>query len=259
MLYRKLVVFMSVLFILSGCGIRQLVHQGAGEQTAPAPSAQSVAINNSEAMIVVFIVKPEVVKALVPAPLAPMPYNIMYVAVSRTPLNIGFVQGMELGVAVMYKGKMFNYPVYGVVDHEGFSELGRLTTGSPTRMGQITLEKKDQKVLASVVRNGKTLLKATMVLVEPGEALDSMPVVNLKMIPADTKGAEAAVKQLVTRKLETVKVHEMIDGEATVEFDQSMSDGFPKLQVQQVYRSVYRKADYTATETGVLYDYLKTH
>jgi len=259
MFYKKMAVLAVVVFLIAGCGLRQFVHQTSDEQKAVSSSVPSVQIKDAEHMIIVFITAPENIKALVPAPLVPNPYNIMYITVSRTPRSSGFVYGMELGAAVIYKGKMLNYPVYNVVDNEWLSEQGRRLTGAPIRMGQITLEKKDQKLVASVVREGKTLFKATMMLGEPGDPLEAMPVVNLKTLKGDQKDAPVTVKQLVTMKIDTVKLHELIDGEATLEFDQSLNDGFPKVEVQQVYRSVYRKADYAATDTGVLYDYLNVN
>jgi len=263
MLYKKLAFIIVTIVILAGCSTLQGILPTASEQkvepkaTTEASAPQSVDLKNIESLIVVFITPPEIVRKLVPAPLVPTPYNIMYVAVSRSPMGDGFTNSMEMGVSVIHKGKMFNYPVYTVVDNKEASEVGKMITGTPTRIGQITLERKDKNVTAAIVREGKVIFKTNVALGEPGEPLDSMPVINMKVIPGATKDAPPAVKQLTSGKFEKVKVHELMDGEATMDFDQSLTDGFPKVSVQQVYRAVYRKADMTITDAGVLHDYLK--
>jgi acetoacetate decarboxylase len=264
MSYRKLVFLFITLIILSGA-IGHSDAWAANEQEAAQPANAAVSgpksfdVQNSETMLIIFTTPPGIVKDMVPAPLVPSPYNIMYVAVSRGPMDTGHYHTMELGVLVTFKGKMFTYPVYSVVDNKPMSDRGRTITGSPTRIGQITLEKKDQNLTASVQREGKLLFKATMVLGEPGEPLDNSPIVSLKIVPAAQKDAPPEVKQLISAKFENVKVHELIDGETTMEFDQSLTDGFPKVSVQAVYRGVYRKADFTITGTGILHDYLKSN
>ena len=257
MLYRKVALLFVILILVAGCsGIRQGSAVKADEPQIPAAKPQTFEIKNSEQMLVIFTAPPAVVKNLAPAPLAVSPYNLMVVYVSRTPVDNGFTQDMSLGVITVYKGKMYMYPVYRVVDNKAVSEMGRMITGSPTRIARITLEKKDKTATAAVEREGKILFKATMALGEPGEPIDSSPVVNLKMVPGAQKDAPPELKQLVIGKIDPVKVHELIDGQVIMEFDQSLTDHFPKVSVKQIYRSVYRRADYTLTDMGVLYDYL---
>ncbi len=258
MSYRNLAFLFVAVIILSGCGgVRQGSAVKSGEPQTPAARPQTIEIKNNEQLLVIFTVPPATVKNLVPAPLVASPYNLMVVFVSRTPANDGFTQDMTLGVIAVYKGKMYMYRVYRVVDNQAASEIERIITGSPTRIARITFEKKDKSVRASVERAGKILFRANMVLGEPGEPLDSSPVVNLKMVPRAQKDAVPQIRQLVTLKIEPVKTHELIDGKPVMEFDQSLTDDFPKVSVTQIYRSIYRRADYTLTDMGVLYDYLK--
>jgi len=249
-----------ILILIAGCGgIRQGSAVKADEPQAPAAKPQTFEIKNSEQMLVIFTAPPAAIKNLAPAPLVASPYNLMVVYVSRTPVDNGFTQDMSLGLITVYKGKMYMYPVYRVVDNKTVSEMGRMITGSPTRIARITLEKNDKTVTAAVEREGKILFKASMVLGEPGEPIDSSPVVNLKMVPGAQKDAPPELKQLVIGKIDPVKVHELIDGQVIMEFDQSLTDNFPKVSVKQIYRSVYRRADYTLTDMGVLYDYPKAN
>ena len=258
--YRKLAFLFITLIIIAGCsGIRQDTNVKADEPRTPVAIAQFFDIKNSEQMLVIFTAPPAVVKNLAPAPLVVSPYNLMVVYVSRTPTEKGFTQDMTLGVITGYKGKMYMYPVYRVVDNKEASELGRMITGSPTRIARITLEKKDKTVTASVEREGKILFKATMALGESGEPIDSSPVVSLKMVPGAQKDAPPELKQLTIGKIDAIKVHELIDGEPTMEFDQSLTDHFPRVSVGAIYRGLYRKADYRVTNLGVLYDYLKAN
>ncbi len=271
MMYKKLVVLFMAITLIAGCGIlRQGILTAEKPQTpepakaasapdAAMPAPQSVDIKNSESMFIVFITPPETVKNLAPAPLVPSPYNIMYVAVSRRPASdpAGYDHSMEMGVLVVFKGKMYAHPVYSVVDNKAMSEGMRAITGSPARMGKIHLDQKGNHLVASVEREGKILFKADMVLGEPGEPLDNTPGVILKIVPAAQNNAQPAEKKLISGKIENMKVHSLIDGEVAMEFDQSMTDGFPKVKVQQIFRSVFRKADFTMTSAGVVHDYLK--
>lgn len=258
MSYRNLAFLFVAVIILSGCGgVRQNSAVKADEPQAPTAQQQIIEIKNSEQMLVIFTAPPAALKNLVPAPLAVSPYNLMVVYVSRTPADNGFAQDMTLGVIAVYKRKMYMYPVYRVVDNQTASEMGRLSVGSPYKIARITLLKKDKNVTASVEREGKMLFKASMVLGEPGEPLDSSPSVLLKVVPSSKEGAPPEVKQLVTGKIEPVRVHELIDGKPVMEFDQSLTDNFPRISVMQVYRSIYRRADYVLKDMNVLYDYLK--
>lgn len=260
MSYRKLAFLFVTVIILAGCGgVRQDTSVKADETQTPAVKPQTFEIKNSEQMLVIFTAPPAVVKNLAPAPLAPSPYNLMIVYVSRTPTDKGFTQDMTLGVLTAYKGKMYMYPVYRVVDNKEASELGRMITGSPTRIAQISLEKEGKTVTASVEREGKILFKATMALSDPGEPIDSSPVVNLRMVPGKQKDAPPELKQLTIGRIDAIKVHELIDGEPRMEFDQSLTDNFPRVSVGAIYRGIYRKADYRVTNLGVLYDYLKAN
>lgn len=263
MLFRKnIFILVVVVMLLGACG-----HIGSKtakeEKTAPpvsmaAPLPQSLDIKNTESLVIVFVVSPDKVKGLVPEPLILSPYNIMYVAVSRTPMEAGFVHSMELGISVTFKGIVYNYPVYRLVDNQKSSELGRIITGAPTPMGDISFTKNGKTLTASAARNGKVLFKATMTLGEEGDALDNAPGVNLKMIAGEENGAPL-LKQLVGGKMEKVLVHEFLDGECQYEFAASGVEGLPQVPVRQVFRSIYRKADFTLTSAGVLYDYLKAN
>ena len=189
MSYRKLAFLFITVITLAGCsGIR------------------SFDIKNSEQMLVIFVADRETVKNLAPEPLVVNHYNLMVVYVSRTPMGNGYSQDMSLGILTLYNGKMYLYPVYHVVDNKEMSELGRMITGSPTKIARITLEKRDKTVMASVEREGKILFKATMMLGEPGKPLDSSPIINLKTIQTQ-KDATPELKQLIIGKIEPVKVH----------------------------------------------------
>lgn len=216
-------------------------------------------VKNSEGLVIIFIASPGITKNLVPAPLVPNQYNIMYVSVARAliPNDNTPYHTMDLGVLTEFKGKLYSHPIYSVVDNQHASERGRMISGSPTKIGRIILEKKDKNIKASVEREGKTLFQVSMVLGEPGNPLDSPAVVFLKTVPSAQKDGSPELKQLISARGENVKVHELIDGEATMEFDQSLTDNFPRISVQQVYWAVYQKSDATAISTGILHDYLK--
>jgi acetoacetate decarboxylase len=257
MSYKKLAFLFVTLIILAGCSsVRQGSAVKADEPQAPAAKPQTFEITNSEQMLVIFTAPPATLKNLAPAPLVVSPYNLMVVYVSRAPVDNGFTQDMTLGVVTVYKGKMYLYPVYRVVDNQAASEVGRTITGSPIKIARITLEKRNKNLTASVYREGKTLFKADMVLGDPGDPLDTSPIVRLKMFPGTHKDAPPQLKQLIAGRIDPVVIHELIDGEPTMEFDQSLTDDFPKVSVTQIYRSVYRRADYKLTDLGVLYDYL---
>ena len=258
-MFNKKIIFCLIAFtIFTGCSsVRQGSAVKADGPQATAAKPQTFEIKNSEQMLVVFTAPPAALKNLAPAPLVVSPYNLMVVYVSRAPMDNGFTQDMTLGVVTVYKGKMYLYPVYRVVDNQAASEVGRTMTGQATKIARITLERKNKNLTASVYREGKALFKADMVLGDPGEPLDTSPIVRLKMFPGTHKDAPPQLKQLIAGRIDPVVIHELIDGEPTMEFDQSLTDDFPKVSVMQIYRSVYRRADYKLTDLGVLYDYLK--
>lgn len=241
---------LMVLIVSVICLIIFVLPAAAQEKSpGPAPLAE-ISFKNTDSMVILFISKPEVIRELVPKPLVPNEWNMMFLAIERANADgIDFNQ-MVLGIPVGYRGKMFSYYITRVVNSEEISARDQALSGYKTPVGRITFEKKDGKVKGAVEMNGRVIAGSEIALEKPGGPLDAQPGVFLLNKPPD-------VKQLVWATWENMKDKETMDGKTELKLDKPIPESALDIPVLAIFRGIYRNSDYTIKPQGILYDYMK--
>ena len=258
----RLIWLFFILFVFSSlCAAQNAEQEYSMPRTAPLYSAPPFQFRDNRIITILFETTPEVIQALVPKPLVPNLDNLIFIYIGN--LNIeppAAVSYMEagIGVPVSFSKTIGNYAVYLYLDKVVPIVGGREIWGFPKKDADITFIKEGDKITAEVVRNGITLVNASLQLTEQIDPIPSQPNppwFNLKLIPSVKKNAPPDVMQL-TSTLVNSEPKELHRGKAALEFSSSPSDPLGKIKVIKIVNATYTVNDFLLDYGDVLYDYL---
>jgi acetoacetate decarboxylase len=150
-----------------------------------------------------------------------------------------------------------SYSPMFVLESDAAIAAGRELFGQPKKAGTVTLAPDGDLLVGRVTRNGIDLLTATMAYKQQpssAAALNELSFgtnINLKVIPA-TDGSGDAIRELTARDFTEVDVHEVWEGNATVEVRPHAQVPVHLLPVLEVERAFHWRADFTAVYGRVL-------
>ncbi|MCA9839056.1 MAG: acetoacetate decarboxylase family protein, partial [Trueperaceae bacterium] len=134
--------------------------------------------------------------------------------------------------------------------------------GQPKKLAQPRLELRSDLLVGSVSRNGIDIITGTMAYKQQradlsglSEYMDFALNINLKAV--NHIDARPAIRQLTSRRLADVKVHECWRGPCTVELRPNMQAPVYKLPVVEMLEAFYWRADFTLVAGQIIYDYLE--
>jgi acetoacetate decarboxylase len=138
---------------------------------------------------------------------------------------------------------------------------GREIHGQPKKFGIPKLEVRDDAWVATVSRNGIDVITGTMAykqnrgdIAALSKLMDFSNNFNLKVI--DHIDGTPAIRQLTSRRLADVVVHECWEGDCTVELRPNIQAPVYRLPVVEMLSAFYWRADFTLVQGQVLHDYL---
>jgi len=138
---------------------------------------------------------------------------------------------------------------------------GREAHGQPKKLAIPKLDVRGDLIVGSVTRNGIDVITATMaykqVRCDPSEMtqhFDFATNLNLKVI--DHIDGRPAIRQLTSRKLTDVTVHECWSGPCTVELRPNAQAPVFRLPVIEPVTGYYWRADFTLVSGDIVHDYL---
>lgn len=215
------------------------------------------------AYTVTFKTPPEVLKALMPAPLQPDGSGKMSVLIAEYTV-VGEVGGSykeaALTVPVKLGDQRGTYVVIQYLDHVIGIVAGREIWGFHKFGADITMVEKDGTFWGTVVSNGKTIIEMSLQIgdrVDPPPPVPaSPPVYNLKLIPSVVAGAKPDVKQLTTFCWEDVVVKELRKGKGKVVFASLPFEPMGAIPVKEVMDVAYTVSDFVLPYGKVAHDYL---
>lgn len=166
-------------------------------------------------------------------------------------------------VGARYGKKIYGgYSPYLFLDSDEGLAQGREVHGQPKRFAHPGIELRNDLLVGVVERNGIDIITGTMgykwqrgdlsVLRKQMEFVTNL---NYKVIPHID--GTTAIRQLTSRKLTNVKVHECWTGPCTVELKSNAIAPVYKLPVREMLDGYYWRADFTLVEGTVLHDFLK--
>ncbi len=139
---------------------------------------------------------------------------------------------------------------------------GREVHGQPKKLAQCTLEPLGDLLVGQVVRNGIEVLTGTLPYKQvPADATDLKPhfdfALNLNLKALDQIDARPLVRQLTSRRLADVVVHEAWRGPCTVELRPNAQLPIFRLPVLEPLEGFFWRADFTLVPGEIVHDYLK--
>ncbi|MDE0533879.1 MAG: acetoacetate decarboxylase [Albidovulum sp.] len=218
---------------------------------------------NAEILTVFYRTDPSNLAFLTPEPLEP---TGEHVAIHIYRMNDTDWLGPYAETNVMFgtalRGKAEGaYSPYLFLSSEVGVAHGREIHGQPKKLANPRLEFLGDLIVGTVERNGIDIVTATLPYkqiqadpIEISAKFDFSRNINLKAV--DHIDGRPAIRQLTSRRLEEVKVHECWKGPCTVELRPNAQAPVFRLPVLEPLEGFYWKADFTLTAGEILFDYL---
>lgn len=220
---------------------------------------------NIEVMTLVYRTRLEAVKTLLPPPLEATTdwvlihvYNMHDVEWLGSYNECNVMIGAKLG-----KKAHGGYSPYLFLNSDVGLAHGREVHGQPKKFAEAKVEARKDLLVGVVERNGIDLITGTMGYKQERGSLDDLKKatfdfgtnLNYKVIPHID--GRTAVRQITSRKLVKVKVHECWVGPCTVELRPNVQAPVYKLPVVEMGVGYYWKADFTLVAGEIVHDFLK--
>lgn len=155
------------------------------------------------------------------------------------------------------------YSPYLALSSDGGVVHGREVHGQPKKLGNPKIEARGDLLVGTVERNGINVLTGTMAYKQKAVApsaikphFDFATNINLKAI--DHIDGRPAIRQLTSRALTDVIVHEAWAGPCTVELCANAQLPLFRLPVLEPLEGFFWRADFTLIAGTILHDYLET-
>ncbi len=158
-------------------------------------------------------------------------------------------------------GRAGAYSPYLFLGSDGGVSHGREIHGQPKKYANPSLELRGDLIVGKVERNGIDVVTVTTPYkqrqADPAEMrrhFDFGTNLNLKAI--DHIDGRPAIRQITSRRLTEVKVHECWSGPATVELRPNAQAPVFRLPVLEPIEAFFWKADFTLVSGEIIHDYL---
>jgi acetoacetate decarboxylase len=153
------------------------------------------------------------------------------------------------------------YSPYLVLSSDIGVAHGREIHGQPKKLGQPRLEPRGDLIVGVVERNGIDVITATMPYKQrPCDPVALKPyfdfATNLNLKAVDHIDGSPAIRQLTSRRLADVVVHESWQGPCTVELRANAQLPVFRLPVLEPLQGFYWRADFTLVPGEIIHDYL---
>ncbi|MXU65146.1 acetoacetate decarboxylase family protein [Oceanomicrobium pacificus] len=139
---------------------------------------------------------------------------------------------------------------------------GREIHGQPKKLGTPAIEMRGDLIVGTVERNGIDVITGTMPYKQqPAEAADLKPFfdfgTNINLKAVDHIDGRPAIRQLTSRALTDVTVHEAWSGPCTVDLRGNAQLPVSRLPVLEPLRAFFWRADFTLVAGEIIHDYLE--
>lgn len=141
---------------------------------------------------------------------------------------------------------------------------GREIHGQPKKYGQPKIEFRNDLIIGTIHRNGLNILTGTLAYKQNRDEVSSINnyfdfSTNLNLKVVDHIDNRPAIRQLTSRKITDLTVHECWSGPCTIELRPNAQAPLHRLPVLEMLTGFYWRADFTLVKGEIIYDYLKNH
>jgi len=210
---------------------------------------------------ITFRTTPEILQELVPTPLVPNPDNLAFIYIGEFKVVAPVIANYKevgIGIPATFKDIRGSYFAYLYLDPALAIVPGREIWGWPKKDAEITFNGENGIYLASVCREGVTLVSISLDAAEqvtPIPDQTDLPAFNLKAVPSVKRNHSPDVLQL-TSAVTVSKKKELFRGEATLSFASSESDHLGRIPVLEILSGEQYTEDMSLDCGEVLNDYL---
>ena len=220
---------------------------------------------NAEVLTLAYRTVPAAIEALLPPPLEPTGDAVMiHVYRMRDVEWIGAYGecNVMVGAQLSETGERGAYSPYLFLDTEVGVAHGREVHGQPKKWAEPKLEARGDLFVGTITRNGIDVITGTLPYKQRRDTLDSASSLmdfstNINLKAVDHIDGRPAIRQLTSRRLGDLTVHECWGGPCTVELRPNVQAPVYKLPVKEMLGGLYWRADFTLVPGRVLYDYLE--
>jgi acetoacetate decarboxylase len=154
------------------------------------------------------------------------------------------------------------YSPYLVLSSDVGVSHGREIHGQPKKLGVPSIEMRGDLIVGRVERNGIDVITGTLPYKQRQVSAESLKphfdfAVNLNLKAIDGIDGRPAIRQLTSRRLADVQVHEAWEGPCTVELRANAQLPVFRLPVIEPLQGFYWRADFTLVPGEIIHDYLE--
>lgn len=219
---------------------------------------------NVDVLTLAYRTHPEAVRALLPPPLEPINEWVLIHLYNMNDVEwLGSYNECNVMVGARLGETTGGYSPYLFLNSDVGLAHGREVHGQPKKFGEPGIEHRKDLIVGTLRRNDIEVITGTMAYKQTRGNLDDLKKatfdfsvnINYKVIPhIDDR---PAIRQLTSRKLANMKVHECWSGPCTVELRPNAQAPVYKLPVVEMGDGYYWKADFTLIQGTIIHDYLK--
>jgi acetoacetate decarboxylase len=223
-----------------------------------------IEMRDTEILTVVYRTDPQRARALVPEPLELLGDLVLVHLYHMHDSDwFGDYHESAVQIPVRLRGTEVTgaYSPYLYLGSAGAVAVGREVYGQPKKDGRPRLEVRDDMWVGTVERNGIDVITATMAYKQQRSELGALTAhadfrnnINLKIVP--NVDGTPALRQLTSRVLQDVRVHECWRGAATMELRANAQAPVYRLPVRDVVEGFYWRVSFVLPFGEVIHDYL---
>ena len=218
---------------------------------------------NAEILTVYWRTDPEAMAFLLPPPLEPVG-DVACIHIYR--MNDTDWLGPYWEANAMFGARLGEregaYSPYLALSSDIGVAHGREAHGQPKKLGAPAIEFRGDLIVGTVERNGIDIATGTMPFKQKRAAAGDLApyfdfTTNLNLKAIDHIDGRPAIRQVTSRKLAEVTIHEAWTGPATMELRPNAQLPLFRLPVMEPLEGFFWRADFTLVEGEIMHDYLQ--
>ncbi len=217
-----------------------------------------------EVLTLVYRTTPEAVQRMLPEPLRAVSDQVLVHIYNMGDVDwLGRYGECNVMLGAELPGKAVGgFSPFLFLNSDGGLTQGREVHGQPKKWGNPRIEYRSDLIVGILERNGIDCCTGTMAYKQQRGSIEDLKrsafdfSLNLNYKVLQHINGECAVRQITSRRLADVKIHECWRGPCTVELRPNAQAPLHRLPVVEELEGYYWKAEFTLVPGEILHDYL---